>query len=105
MVGLGDIVLPGFFISLCLKFDIDQAFKKNKKIFNYSSIDLPYCYMAFAGYFYGIVETFLAMVIFEHPQPALLFLVPMCTIPVLVRAFFRGEFWTFVDYDTELIMQ
>ena len=45
------------------------------------------------------------MFIFEHPQPALLFLVPMCTIPVLVRAFFRGEFWDFVDYDTELVME
>ena len=30
MVGLGDIVLPGVFISMCLKFDIDQAFKKLK---------------------------------------------------------------------------
>ena len=32
MVGLGDIVLPGVFISLCLRFDIDQAFKKNRGI-------------------------------------------------------------------------
>ena len=44
------------------------------------------------------------MFIFEHPQPALLFLVPMCTLPVLVRALFRGEFWDFVNYDTELKM-
>jgi hypothetical protein len=45
------------------------------------------------------------MVLFEHAQPALLFLVPMCTLPVLVRAFLRGEFWKFVNYDTELVMQ
>ena len=43
------------------------------------------------------------MFIFEHPQPALLFLVPMCTLPVLVRAFFKGELKKFVEYDTELI--
>lgn len=24
MIGLGDIVIPGLFISLCLKFDIDK---------------------------------------------------------------------------------
>lgn len=90
MVGLGDIVLPGFFISLCLKFDIDQAFKKKGTISKYGDIELNYFKMAFVGYFYGIVETFLAMFIFEHPQPALLFLVPMCTLPVLARAFFRG---------------
>ena len=38
MVGLGDIVLPGFFISFCLKFDIEQAFKKNKIIKSFSKI-------------------------------------------------------------------
>lgn len=43
------------------------------------------------------------MFIFEHPQPALLFLVPMCTLPVLVRAFFTGELKKFVEYDTELV--
>ena len=32
MVGLGDIVLPGLFISFCLKFDIDSAFEKNKSM-------------------------------------------------------------------------
>lgn len=25
MLGLGDIVLPGIFVSLCLKFDIDRC--------------------------------------------------------------------------------
>ncbi len=30
MLGLGDIVIPGIFISLCLKFDIDNFLKKNK---------------------------------------------------------------------------
>ena len=105
MVGLGDIVLPGLFLSFCLKFDIDQAFKKQKTVLNNGKIELHYFNMAFVGYFYGIVETFLVMVIFEHPQPALLFLVPMCTLPVLVRSFFRGEFWEFVNHDTGLIMK
>jgi minor histocompatibility antigen H13 len=90
MVGLGDIVLPGLFISFCLKFDIDQAFKKHTVVNSFRDIELNYFNLAFVGYFYGIIETFLAMFIFEHPQPALLFLVPMCTIPVLLRAVFRG---------------
>ena len=64
MVGLGDIVLPGFFISCCLKFDIDQAFKKNKIIKSFSEIELNYFNLAFVGYVYGIIETFLAMYIF-----------------------------------------
>ena len=89
MVGLGDIVLPGFFISFCLKYDIEQAFKKNPIIKSFSEIELPYFNFAFMGYALGIIETFLTMYIFEHPQPALLFLVPMCTIPVLLKSVFR----------------
>jgi len=30
MLGLGDIVVPGIFVSLCLKFDIDKALLKFK---------------------------------------------------------------------------
>lgn len=103
MVGLGDLVIPGIFVSLCLKFDFDQAFAKNKAIKSFTEIELNYFNLAFVGYVYGIIETFLAMYIFEHPQPALLFLVPMCTIPVMVRALFRGELKQFLDYDTALI--
>lgn len=103
MVGLGDLVIPGIFVSLCLKFDFDQAFAKHKVINSFSEIKLNYFNLAFVGYIYGIIETFLAMYIFEHPQPALLFLVPMCTLPVLARAYFRGELNHFIEYDTALI--
>jgi hypothetical protein len=30
MLGLGDIVVPGIFVALCLKFDIDKALNKGK---------------------------------------------------------------------------
>jgi minor histocompatibility antigen H13 len=30
MLGLGDIVIPGIFISLCLKYDVDKCLKKLK---------------------------------------------------------------------------
>jgi minor histocompatibility antigen H13 len=38
MVGLGDIVLPGFFISFCLKFDIDMSFRRHKKITSFGQL-------------------------------------------------------------------
>ena len=31
MLGLGDIVIPGIFVALCLKFDIDRCIKKQVK--------------------------------------------------------------------------
>lgn len=44
--------------------------------------------------------TFAAMWIFDHAQPALLFLVPTCTLPILALAFIRNEFEAFKNYDT-----
>lgn len=36
MVGLGDLVIPGVFVSLCLKFDFDLAFASGKTFKDYS---------------------------------------------------------------------
>jgi minor histocompatibility antigen H13 len=91
MLGLGDIVIPGIFIGLCLKFDIDQVLLKSKpKIF--SDFSIPYFNTSYIGYIAGIVLTFAAMYIFDHAQPALLYLVPTCTLSVLALSFIRNEF-------------
>lgn len=98
MLGLGDIVVPGIFVALCLKFDIDQCVaKKLKKV---SEFKLPYFTTSFIGYIAGICATFAAMHIFDHAQPALLFLVPTCTLSVLAVAFFKGEIKKLEAYDT-----
>lgn len=88
MVGLGDIVIPGIFVSLCLKFDVDKFFKHSTPS-AVASITVPYFSLSFAGYALGIVETFLAMWLSGHAQPALLFLVPMCTLTVLARSLIK----------------
>lgn len=90
MLGLGDIVIPGIFVSLCLKFDIDTNI--SKKITKVSDLKLPYFNTSFIGYIVGICATFAAMYIFDHAQPALLFLVPTCTLSVLVLSFIKGDF-------------
>ena len=88
MLGLGDIVIPGIFISLCLKFDIDQCIKTKPKKFE--NFKIPYHTTSFIGYILGMGATFAAMYIFDHAQPALLFLVPSCTISVAIVALIRG---------------
>ncbi len=90
MLGLGDIVIPGLFVSLCLKFDIDRFFIKNK-IKTVKDISTLYFNTCFLGYVLGIILTFSAMIIFNHAQPALLFLVPTCTLSVLGLAFLKGD--------------
>uniref|UniRef100_A0A8C6T8F1 Histocompatibility (minor) 13 n=1 Tax=Neogobius melanostomus TaxID=47308 RepID=A0A8C6T8F1_9GOBI len=80
MLGLGDIVIPGIFIALLLRFDV--SLKKNTRTYFYSS---------FVAYIFGLVLTIFIMHTFKHAQPALLYLVPACVgFPVLV-ALLKGE--------------
>jgi len=88
MLGLGDIVIPGIFVSICLKYDVDKAIKKRVKTLK--DFRLEYFNLCFIGYVLGIVATFSALLIFNHAQPALLFLVPSCTLPVLVKGYLKG---------------
>ena len=100
MLGLGDIVIPGIFISLCLKFDIDKCLKTNK-CKSLSDFKIPYHTVSFIGYILGIAITFAVMFIFEHPQPALLFLVPTCTLSMLLRSVFCGELNEVINYNSK----
>uniref|UniRef100_A0A8C5CHA0 Histocompatibility (minor) 13 n=1 Tax=Gadus morhua TaxID=8049 RepID=A0A8C5CHA0_GADMO len=80
MLGLGDIVIPGIFIALLLRFDI--SLKKNSR---------TYFYASFLAYIFGLGLTIFIMHTFKHAQPALLYLVPACIgFPVLV-ALIKGE--------------
>ena len=38
MVGLGDLVIPGIFVSLCLKYDLDNFYAKNKMVKSLSQL-------------------------------------------------------------------
>jgi len=90
MLGLGDIVIPGIFISLLLRFDLTL-----------SSTRRLYFNSGFIAYFLGLVLTIVVMVVFEHPQPALLYLVPSCLgIPFMV-AYFNGQLKEFINYSEE----
>lgn len=90
MLGLGDIVIPGIFIALLLRFDL--SLKRDQK---------TYFYTCFLAYFLGLVTTILVMVVFQHAQPALLYLVPYCIgFPVAV-ALMKGDLKAMFDYTDE----
>lgn len=100
MLGLGDIVIPGVFVSVCMKYDVDKAILgKIKKLADFK---LEYFNTCFIGYFMGIVATYAALLIFNHAQPALLFLVPGCTIPILVKGFLNNEIEQLKNYETDV---
>ncbi|GIY36461.1 minor histocompatibility antigen H13 [Caerostris darwini] len=87
MLGLGDVVIPGIFIALLLRFD--ESLKRGQKLYFYSS---------FIAYFIGLVFTIFIMSYFKHAQPALLYLVPACIgIPGLV-AVIKGDLKALLAY-------
>jgi len=88
MLGLGDIVIPGIFVALCLRYDVRQG--KNTSIFEY----------ALGGYVLGLGVTVLVMHVFEAAQPALLYIVPACLATSAAGAMQKKKFadlWAYVE--------
>ncbi|CAB0039714.1 unnamed protein product [Trichogramma brassicae] len=88
MLGLGDIVVPGIFIALLLRFD--HSLKRKSK---------TYFYTTFFAYFMGLLVTLLVMKIFNHAQPALLYLVPACLGTPLLVALIKGDLKALFSYE------
>lgn len=80
MLGLGDIVIPGIFIALLLRFD--YSLKRKTK---------TYFHVTVAAYFMGLMATIMVMHVFKHAQPALLYLVPACLATPMALALVKGD--------------
>ena len=108
MIGLGDIVIPGVYVALMLRIDIYLYKKVNNNVWTgikFFSRHLKYFLVTFLGYIIGIISTLIVMYVFNHAQPALLYLVPGTLIPSTLTAVFSGEFKQLWDYDEEKIQK
>ena len=74
MLGLGDIVVPGLFISLALRYDYHRFSKKLLAKETNASFSKPYFHAALSAYIAGLVATISVMHVFGKGQPALLYL-------------------------------
>ena len=107
ILGLGDIVIPGIFVALCLRFDyfihcksLNQPHHRpNVEIF--SAFPRVYFYTVGVGYLLGLVATAVAMHLMNAAQPALLYLVPGTLIPVFLVAFIRGHVKEMMQYSED----
>merc|ERR1712210_261940 len=88
MLGLGDIVIPGIFIALLLRYDV--SLKRNSHF---------YFYATFMAYLAGLLLTIFVMHVYKHAQPALLYLVPACLGVPLFLALVRGDIKTMFSYE------
>jgi len=104
MLGLGDIVIPGVFIALLLRYDAHRAIhrmKLNGKTSPTTSFPKPVFIATFVGYAVGLIGTIIVMHTFQAAQPALLYLVPAVIAFSACTAFFLGEFKLLLAFETE----
>merc|ERR1712113_348786 len=69
LLGLGDIVIPGFFLSLLLRFDAENAKMPSDKVNVFHSFPKPYFHTALIAYVLGLGVTLFVMFYFEAAQP------------------------------------
>jgi minor histocompatibility antigen H13 len=89
LLGLGDIVIPGIFVAMMLRFDAQQRLR-----------GLPYFRAQLLAYVLALVTTVGVMHVFNAAQPALLYLVPGCLAAAGLTAVARGELgelWKFSE--------
>jgi len=101
MLGLGDIVIPGFYIALLLRMDASKQKRQTRSSTGHFA--KPYFYAAMVAYTLGLVTTMGVMHVFKAAQPALLYLVPFCLGSSLLVALVRNELprlFSFTEEDT-----
>jgi minor histocompatibility antigen H13 len=102
LLGLGDIVIPGFFLALLLRFDAHRADEPCIGVTHYhADFHKPYFHTALASYVAGLGLTMFIMLQFNAAQPALLYLVPACLLSSLGLAVWRGEVKELLAYSEE----
>ncbi|KAF8567063.1 hypothetical protein P879_05287 [Paragonimus westermani] len=89
LLGLGDIVVPGIFVAMLLRFD--HRLNRNGS--------QAYFYTGYAAYIIGLLTTFVVMHVFQAAQPALLYLVPTCLGFPFILALIRGDLAVMFSYE------
>jgi len=104
MLGLGDIVIPGIFIALLLRFDAKNLKAKtntSEQANSKDSTEHVYFWTVMFAYFLGLTTTVLVMNYFKAAQPALLYLVPACLFSSIGLSFQRNEFFLLFRYEED----
>ena len=90
MLGLGDIVIPGFYVAMTLRYDKNIG-KGKTSVFEW----------CFIGYCLGLGTTVFVMHVFKAAQPALLYIVPAVLIFSFTGAAVAGNASSFSNYVEE----
>lgn len=95
MLGLGDIVVPGIFLAILLRFD-NQRLKADP---TRKGARKGYFHTAVVGYVVGLATTIAVMNVFKAAQPALLYIVPAVLFAVMGRCLWLKDTKELLAYD------
>lgn len=109
ILGLGDVVLPGIFIAMILRFDhhLHELYSENQSSDGDKRFDIHqkfpkfYFWFNLVAYETGLITTGLVMLFSRHAQPALLYLVPFCLVGLFGPAWFQGQLIEVLKYSEE----
>ncbi|KAK9457499.1 signal peptide peptidase-domain-containing protein [Dipodascopsis uninucleata] len=103
MLGLGDIIVPAIFLSLCLRFDLWNFHRKNPNL-PYSSarkFPKPFFTAGIVLYVVALTTTIFVMHYFKTAQPALLYLCPGIAGAAMATAIVKKEWSIIWSYKEE----
>ncbi|XP_051134085.1 signal peptide peptidase-like isoform X2 [Andrographis paniculata] len=87
MLGLGDIVIPGIFVALALRFDVSRGHESR------------YFRSTFVGYTAGLALTIFVMNWFQAAQPALLYIVPAVIGFLAAHCIWNGDVKHLLEFE------
>jgi len=102
VLGLGDIVVPGAFVSLLREVDTDGLSADTRTSTRPRTAEAraesPYFFVGLAAYAFGLGGTFVANYVTRAGQPALVYIVPSLLVAALATAASRGELEQLLAY-------
>eukprot|EP00484_Ammonia_sp_Unknown_P001678 CAMPEP_0197020814 /NCGR_PEP_ID=MMETSP1384-20130603/1692_1 /TAXON_ID=29189 /ORGANISM="Ammonia sp." /LENGTH=418 /DNA_ID=CAMNT_0042448511 /DNA_START=43 /DNA_END=1299 /DNA_ORIENTATION=+ len=108
MLGLGDIVLPGIYIALLLRYDVQRTYQgvnfktlQRKAVSALPALNMNTFIFSLVTYFLSLALCLVTMWVYEAAQPALLYIVPGIIVPVILLSYIRGDFNALWAYDEE----
>ncbi|CCK70519.1 aspartic endopeptidase KNAG_0E02600 [Huiozyma naganishii CBS 8797] len=109
LLGSGDVICPGLFISMCYKFDIWRWHSVHEDtefhLLNLGRYVGRYSTVALVSYIVALCGCLVAADVWDVAQPAMLYVVPCLVGSVSLVAYASGdfrEFWNF-SYDTVIV--
>ncbi|KAF9301146.1 hypothetical protein BGZ74_007055 [Mortierella antarctica] len=99
--GLGDIVVPGLFAALCLRFDQHLAGNKNSALGRSTRFAKPYFIACLVAYLLGLGCSFYLEHTMQISLPMILYLGPACILSVFMTGSVRGQMQSVFGYISE----